>query len=141
VVAPCPPDLDQELRRMEQKAEAGARFFQTQAVYDPPIFERFMNRADALRLPVLAGFIVLKSAAMARRLDRSLPGVSIPEQIIRELDEASDRRATAIEVSGRILARLRETCQGLHVIAVGWETAMPDILAAAGIERASGASK
>jgi methylenetetrahydrofolate reductase (NADPH) len=135
VVNPGATDLDLELRRMEQKAEAGARFFQTQAVYDPPAFERFMKKAGSLGVPVLAGFIVLKSGAMARRLNRSLPGVRVPDEIIRELDDATDRRATSIDVSGRILGRLSEMCQGLHIIAVGWETSIAEIVSGIGVKR------
>jgi methylenetetrahydrofolate reductase (NADPH) len=135
VVNPGATDLDLELRRMEQKVEAGARFFQTQAVYDPSAFERFMVKAGSLGVPVLAGFIVLKSAAMAQRLNRSLPGVRIPNAIIRELEEATDRRAASIDVSCRILRTLSDMCQGLHIIAVGWEASIPEILAGIGLKR------
>jgi methylenetetrahydrofolate reductase (NADPH) len=84
---------------------------------------------------VLAGSIVLKSGAMARRLNRSLPGVRVPDEIIRELDDATDRRATSIDVSGRILGRLSEMCQGLHIIAVGWETSIAEIVSGIGVKR------
>ena len=135
LVNPGAADLDQELRRMELKAEAGARFFQTQAVYTPRVLERFMAGAQRLGLPVLAGFIVVKSAEMGRRLNRSLPGVSIPDAMIGELAAAEDRRPASVEISGRLLAELRPLCQGLHVIAVGWEDLLPQILDAAGVER------
>lgn len=135
VVNPGAADLERELAHMEAKAEAGARFFQTQAVYDPAAFERFMARAERLKLPVLAGYILLKSGAMARRLNQMLPGIHVPDTMIRRLDEAEDRVATAIALGGEILAALTPACQGLHVIAVGWEARFPALLAAAGIER------
>jgi 5,10-methylenetetrahydrofolate reductase len=134
VVNPGAPDLDAELAWMEQKAEAGARFFQTQAVYDPRAFERFMTRAGRLGLPVLAGYIVPKSGEMARRLNQTLPGVRVPDSMISALDETDDKAARSIELSGRVLAELRTLCQGLHVIAVGWEARFPELLQAAGID-------
>lgn len=135
VANPGADDLDAEVTRLELKAEAGARFFQTQAVYDPAVFERFMRRVEGIGLPVLAGFIVLKSGAMARRLNETLPDLQVPDALIDELDAAEDRVAASIEISGRVLSRVAPMCRGLHVIAVGWESRLPRILAAAGIEQ------
>jgi 5,10-methylenetetrahydrofolate reductase len=135
VVNPGSPDVDKELQRMEEKVEAGARFFQTQAVYDVAAFEKFMKRASGFGLPVLAGFIVLKSGGMARRLNESLPGVTVPDSIIAELDAADDKPARSIEIGGRIIRDLREVCQGVHVMAIGWEARIPAILSAAGLSK------
>ena len=133
VANPGAADLDKELRRMEEKVAAGARFFQTQAVYEVEPFREFMARASGLGAPVLAGFIVLKSGDMARRLNAMLPGVSVPQTLIEELDGAADRAAKSVEIGGRIIAGLKEACQGVHVMAIGWEARIPDILRAAGI--------
>ena len=133
VANPGAADLDKELRRMEEKVAAGARFFQTQAVYEVEPFREFMARASGLGAPVLAGFIVLKSGDMARRLNAMLPGVSVPQALIDELDGAADRAAKLVEIGGRIIAGLKEACQGVHVMAIGWEARIPDILRAAGI--------
>jgi 5,10-methylenetetrahydrofolate reductase len=135
MVDPGSADLEQELARMERKAESGARFFQTQAVYDLSAFEHFMVRAEALRLPVLAGFILPKSAAMAKRLNATLPGVQVPEDWIVKLDNSANARATSVELSGRLLSNLKAFCQGLHVIAVGWEAEIPRLLEVAGVDR------
>ena len=133
VANPGAADLDKELRRMEEKVAAGARFFQTQAVYEVEPFREFMARASRFGAPVLAGFIVLKSGDMARRLNAMLPGVSVPQALIDELDGAADRAAKSVEIGGRIIAGLKEACQGVHVMAIGWEARIPDILRAAGI--------
>ena len=133
VANPGAADLDKELRRMEEKVAEGARFFQTQAVYEVEPFREFMARASGLGAPVLAGFIVLKSGDMARRLNAMLPGVSVPQTLIEELDGAADRAAKSVEIGGRIIAGLKEACQGVHVMAIGWEARIPDILRAAGI--------
>ena len=133
VANPGAADLDKELRRMEEKVAAGARFFQTQAVYEVEPFREFMARASRFGAPVLAGFIVLKSGDMARRLNAMLPGVSVPQALIDELDGAADRAAKSVEIGGRIIAGLKKACQGVHVMAIGWEARIPDILRAAGI--------
>ena len=138
VVNPGAADPDKELRRMGEKVEAGARFFQTQAVYDPAGFERFMDKVRPLGVPILAGFIVVKSAGMARRLNEKLPGVSIPDPIIAELDRAEDRRQASVEIAGRVLSEIKEMCAGVHIMAIGWESLVPEILSRAGISGDSG---
>jgi methylenetetrahydrofolate reductase (NADH) len=135
VANPGSSDLEGELKRMEQKVEAGARFFQTQAVYEPPVFEKFMRRAEILGAPVLAGFIVLKSGAMARHLNATLPGISVPEPLIKELDDAKDKQATSIEIGGRVVSEIRSMCRGVHMMAIGWESRIPAILEAAGFSK------
>ena len=133
VANPGSEDLDRELRRMEEKVNAGAQFFQTQAVYDARSFERFAEGAKPFGKPVLAGYIVLKSGDMARRLNATLPGVHVPESLIEELDAASDKSAKSIELAGRTIAGLMHSAQGVHIMAIGWENRIPDLLAAAGI--------
>ncbi|GBD11598.1 Bifunctional homocysteine S-methyltransferase/5,10-methylenetetrahydrofolate reductase [bacterium HR23] len=133
VVNPGAKDLDKELRRLEEKIAAGARFFQTQAVYDPDKFSAFMKQVEHYRLPFLAGIIVLKSAGMARNLNQNLPGVLVPEHLIAELENAPDRTAKGIEISARIIREVRSLCQGVHIMAIGWERYIPAILAQAGV--------
>jgi methylenetetrahydrofolate reductase (NADPH) len=135
VANPGTPDIDGELKRMEQKVEAGARFFQTQAVYEPKVFETFMRKASLLGVPVLAGFIILKSGAMARHLNANLPGISVPEDLINQLDAAADKSAKSIEISARIVGEVKSMCRGVHMMAIGWESRIPAILEAAGISK------
>ncbi len=132
VVNPGASDLDAEVRRMEQKIEAGASFFQTQAVYEPESFEAFMNAVRSFNVPILAGLIVLKSARMARNLNANLPGVHVPDHIIDELEGADDVPSKSVEVSGRIVREVRGMCAGVHIMAIGWESRVPAIVAAAG---------
>ena len=135
VVNPGAPDLDRELRRMEQKVRAGARFFQTQAVYDPAVFERFMDEARPFNVPILAGFIVLKSGDMARHLNANLPGLEVPQGIIDELDRAESPPQKSVEIAGRVIAETGSMCRGVHIMAIGWESRIPRVLAAAGVDR------
>ena len=136
VANPNATGLDRELRRMEEKVEAGAGFFQTQAVYDPGAFEKFMGEAQRFGAPVLAGHILLRSADMARRLNATLPGFFVPEEIIRELDEAKDRAGKSVEIAARVIEQIKPLCQGVHIMAVGWESRIPEVLRAAGIRTA-----
>lgn len=136
VANPGAPDLEKEIARMEEKIEAGARFFQTQAVYDLKTFDAFMKGASKFNVPVIAGHIVLKSGDMARRLNATLPGVSVPEELIKELDAATEKPAKAIEVGGRLVAQLKGACRGVHIMAIGWEARIPAILQAGGVDRA-----
>jgi 5,10-methylenetetrahydrofolate reductase len=137
VANPGAADLDKELRRMEEKVEAGASFVQTQAVYEPGAFEKFMDGARRLGAPVLAGHIMLRSADMARRLNATLPGFHVPEGIIRELEGAEDPAGKSMEVAARVIEQIKPVCQGIHIMAVGWESRIPGVLRAAGIEPAA----
>ncbi len=130
VVNPGADDLDTEIRRMEQKIEAGAAFFQTQAVYDAAEFERFMGRVDGFGVPVLAGCIMLKSANMARNLNANVPGISVPDGIINELAAASDRRSASAQIAARTIRAIRPMCQGAHIMAIGWEELIPRVVEA-----------
>ena len=133
VVNPGAPDLEKELKRMEEKIEAGASFFQTQAVYDAGAFEKFMNAVRRYNVPILAGFLMLKSGNMARNLNANLPGVAVPQEIVQEMDETGDRGATSVGIAGRIIQDIRPMCQGVHIMAIGWEARIPQVLQAAGI--------
>jgi methylenetetrahydrofolate reductase (NADPH) len=137
VANPGADDLEKEVARMKEKIDAGARFFQTQAVYEPAAFARFMERAGAFNVPVIAGFIILKSGAMAKRLNETLPGVFVPQELIDEMDAAEDKSAKSIEIAGRIISEIKGMCQGVHLMAIGWESRIPAILAAAGISKGS----
>lgn len=133
VVNPGAPDLAKEIARMEEKIEAGARFFQTQAVYDPPAFEKFMNAVQKYDVAIIAGFILLKSGNMARNFNANIPGVHVPEKLIKELDEVEDKAAKSVEIAGRIIKEIKPMCQGVHLMPIGWESRIPDVIAAAGL--------
>lgn len=133
VANPGADDLDTELARMEEKVRMGASFFQTQAVYDAATFETFMETARGFGVPVLAGMIVLKSARMARFLDANLPGVSVPDSVIEEMDSADVPSETSIEITSRLIRDIRDMCDGTHIMAIGWESRIPEILERSGL--------
>jgi len=125
--------LELQLVKMEKKIEAGARFFQTQAIYDPDVFAKFMKRAEGFNIPVLAGIIPLKSAGMARFMNKNVAGVFVPEELIEKMAEAEDKAQTGIEIAADIIKELKDICQGVHIMAIGWEKKVPAVLDAAGL--------
>ncbi len=122
-----------QLVKMEKKIAAGAKFFQTQAVYDIDSFARFMKRVEGFNIPILAGIIPLKSAGMARFMNKNVAGVSVPEELIDKMAEAEDRTVTGIEIAADLIKGLKDICQGVHIMAIGWEKKVPAILDATGL--------
>lgn len=131
VVSPAANPLGPQIAKMEKKVQAGARFFQTQAVYDPALFERFVRQVEHLGVPILAGIIPLKSAGMARFMNRNVAGVQVPESLIEEMTATSDRVKTSVEISARLIRQMAGMCQGVHLMPIGWEQHVPAILEAA----------
>ena len=125
--------LELQLIKMEKKIEAGAGFFQTQAVYDTDAFAKFMKRVEGFNVPVLAGVIPLKSAGMARFMNKNVAGVFVPEELINRMVEAEDKSRTGVEIAASIIKELKDICHGVHIMAIGWEKRVPAILDAAGL--------
>ena len=117
-----------QLAMMEKKINAGARFFQTQAVYEADVFEQFMKRAAQFKVPVLVGVIPLKSVGMARYMNKNVSGVFVPEPLIEEMGKAEDKTAKGLEITARLINDLKDLCQGVHIMAIGWEKKVPEIL-------------
>lgn len=122
-----------QLIKMEKKIAVGARFFQTQAVYDVDSFANFMKRVEGFNIPVLAGIIPLKSAGMARFMNKNVAGVFVPEELIEQMAKAEDRTVTGIEIAAKLIKELKGICHGVHIMAIGWEKKVPAILDAAGL--------
>jgi len=133
VATPGYEPMELQLVKMERKINAGAQFFQTQAVYDPELFRRFMEGAKDLGVPVMLGFVLLKSAGMARYMNKNVAGVSVPDWIIDEMKKTDDKAATSIKIAVRIIRQTKEMCQGIHLMTMGWERHVPAILQEAGI--------
>ncbi len=131
-VNPFASELADEIIRMEEKIEAGAQFFQTQAVFDMEQMIEFMARVRAFGAPVIAGIILLKSGDMARFMNEHLPGVHVPDDLIAEMDAAGDKEQAGVDIAARIIREARDICDGVHVMAIGWERLIPRVLEASG---------
>ena len=131
VTNPGADDLDWEINRLGQKIDAGAQFFQTQAVYDPATYEKFANAVAKYNLPFLPSIILLKSGDMARFLNDKVPGITVPDAIIEKMDNAAtpeEKSAQSIEIAAKTIRELKPMCQGVHLIAAGWESKLPQVI-------------
>jgi len=137
IVTPEANPIEPQLIKFEKKVESGAEFFQTQAVYDLDKFTRFMQFARRFPVKILAGIVLLSSAKMAKYMTENVPGIFVPQHLIDELANAPKGTALnkGIEIAGRMIATLKKEaiCDGVHIMAIGREEVVPDILAAAGI--------
>ena len=130
IVTPGADPIEMQLIKMERKIEEGAQFFQTQAIYDSKVFENFMDKASKYRVPVLCGIVIIKSAGMANYMNNFVPGVQVPDSMITPLKEASkeDRPKKSIELMAEFIKEVKPMCQGLHIMAMGWEKYVPELL-------------
>ncbi len=137
VVTPEANPLAPQLAKFEKKVRAGARFFQTQAIYDVDKFKEFMAAARRFPVKVLAGFVILKSAGMANFLNKNVPGIRVPEELIEELKAAGKEKAleAGMDIAARHIRRLKEEkiCDGVHIMAIGMEDKVPIIMQKAGL--------
>ena len=133
VVNPGADPIEPEIIKMEKKIAAGAKFFQTQAIYDVGSFKDFLGRIKHLKTAVLGGVMLLKSAKMAHFVNEHVAGVSVPAHIIDEMDSAADRSVKSVEIVVRTIRELMPLCQGVHIMPIGWDSKVPDVLNAAGL--------
>ena len=137
IVTPEANPIEPQLIKFEKKIEAGAEFIQTQAVYDLDKYKAFIEYAKQFPVKVIAGIILLTSAPMARFMNKNVAGVNVPQDLIDEMASAPKGRAieTGIEIAGRMIKRIRDENMGdgVHIMAIGKEELVPDIMAAAGI--------
>jgi len=145
IVTPCADPLEPQIYKLHNKIEAGAKFIQTQAVYDTGAFEKFMQRIPEVKTPILAGIVLLKSAGMARYMNANVAGVFVPDPLIKEMAEAGkkDKEAkergekashvvrTSIDIAARLIRDLKPLCQGVHLMPLGWGHHVPAVLGAA----------
>jgi methylenetetrahydrofolate reductase (NADPH) len=133
VVNPGADPIEPQILKMEKKIAAGAEFFQTQAVYDIKTFENFLDKTKHLKTTVLAGIVLLKSAGMARFMNKNVAGVSVPDEFIKEMEEAKDKTAKSVEIAARLIKELKPMCQGIHIMPIGWDKVVPKVLEASGL--------
>jgi methylenetetrahydrofolate reductase (NADPH) len=142
------PGIDQfaeNVRRTRQKHESGAKFFQTQAIYEVDSFVEFMESIEDLDTYVLAGVVPLRSPEFAEFMNEHVSGVNIPDVIIQRLENAADRldgeeREQATQAEGMMIAtetisvlRRIKGVDGVHIMAVGWESCVPELVKSVGL--------
>lgn len=119
-----------QIIKMKKKIDQGAQFFQTQAIYDTEVFKRFMERirSENIDIPVLAGIILLKSEKMANYMNKFVPGVSVPESIIKKMESTNDKVSMCIEIASGLIEEVKPYCAGVHIQALGWEKHVPAVV-------------
>ena len=136
VVSPISDSVDAQLAKMERKVMAGADYFQTQAVFESEKFIEFMEKAKQFGKPVQLGVIIPKNAGMCKFMNRNVAGVHVPQYMIDELAADKERAKagiTGVELAAKVIKECRPYCQGLHIMALGWEAKVPELMKLAGI--------
>ncbi len=127
--------IEPQLIKFDKKVSAGAQFFQTQGIFDLASLRRFMQYASQFKVKILAGIIVLSSAGMARYMNNNVPGIIVAQTIIDEMATAEKGKGLqkGIEIAARLIKTIKEEnlCHGVHIMAVGNESVVPDIMEAA----------
>ncbi len=130
VVNPGFEPLDLQILKMEKKVEQGAQFFQTQAVYDPKLFETFVRRVEGLKVPVQLGLVIIKSPKMAKYMNEYVSGITVPEALIKEMESvpSGEYQAKATEIILRLAKEMGPMVQGVHFMPLGWSDVVPPVV-------------
>ncbi|HOL49627.1 MAG TPA: methylenetetrahydrofolate reductase [bacterium] len=135
VVSPGYEPVELQIIKMEKKIEAGAKFFQTQAVYDLNSFEKFMKMVEKYNVPILGGIVLLKSAGMAKYMNEKVAGVSVPDRYINMMAQAKkeERVKVSVQIAAELIKGMKNLCQGIHIMPLGWEKYVPLVLEASAL--------
>lgn len=140
---PAADDPDVEISKIRAKMEAGADFFQTQLVYEPERVAAFMSRLEAADLPAIPKLLIgvgpFKHLRMAEHMRDKVWGVTVPDALIQRMKDSQDEGETGMEICVEVIQALREIpgVAGIHVMAVAWESSVPEILSRAGLVAAA----
>lgn len=136
-VTPEYAPIEVQLLKMQKKINAGAKFFQTQAVYDIEHMRKFRELTKDMDCKVLAGIVPLKSPGMAKFMTANVPGIFVPDDQIERLKAAGKGNYVqeGIKMAGEFIRQLKEEnlCDGVHIMAIGAEENVPKILDEAGL--------
>jgi methylenetetrahydrofolate reductase (NADPH) len=120
-----------QIIKLQKKIKAGAKFIQTQGVFDANRFADFVKRVQMFNVPILAGIIPLKSAGMANYMNKNVSGVQVPESLINRMAQAENKNREGVEIAAELIMEIKDICQGVHIMAIGWERKVPSIIEAA----------
>lgn len=143
---PFAPPLRWRAERLGKKIAAGAQFFQTQFIFDIGIFREFMQQVRDhgfdRKCFILAGVGPIRSLRALEHMQRDVPGMYVPDSVVRRLRGVPDDRVAAegLALCSELIMQIKEIpgVAGVHVMAVSWEDAVPDILDRAGLARREG---
>ncbi|MBI2848244.1 MAG: methylenetetrahydrofolate reductase [Chloroflexi bacterium] len=137
---PFADPFEYRVHRLAKKIKAGADFIQTQAVYDVEKFARWMkevaDRGLDKQVHILAGVIPIRAAGMARYMRDSVPGVAVPQSVVSRMEAAGkNAKEEGLKIALEIIEQIRQIpgVHGIHIMAVGWEEIVPDIVSKSGL--------
>lgn len=136
---PSSDPIEPQLIKFKKKLKAGIDFVQTQAVYDLDELKRFVEHSRNIdgSVKILAGIVLLVSAGMAKWMNENIPGIFVPQNLIDEMAGVPKERSLTkgIEIAGNLIKRIKDEkiCDGVHIMAIGREEIVPEILEAAGV--------
>jgi methylenetetrahydrofolate reductase (NADPH) len=138
---PFAPPYDYRPFRLAKKVTAGAQFVQTQLIYNVERFRRYMARVVDMGLHeqvyLLAGVGPLKSVGAARYMAKNVAGMEVPDEIVARMEKTpkAAQPEEGIEICVEIIEQIREIpgVDGLHIMAVHWAEAVPEIVTRAGL--------
>jgi methylenetetrahydrofolate reductase (NADPH) len=136
---PFADPFEMQMIKMYKKVEAGARFFQTQAIYNLDKFEYWMEEVRKLDIHkkayILAGILPTRSAKALRMMKKFVAGMDIPDELIERMDRAEDKKAEGVKVAVETIERVRniEGISGIHLMPVAWEEITPVVIEKAGL--------
>ena len=147
VVTPVYDPLPLQISKLKKKVAAGAEFIQTQGIFDMDSLKHFMQevRAAGITVPIMAGIIPLKTAGMAKFMNANVPGIQVPDWMIERLEAAAAEgkekgvkglpMQAGIDMAAEFIAQIKaeNVCEGVHIMAIGAEQNVPEILKRAGI--------
>ncbi|WP_457551715.1 methylenetetrahydrofolate reductase [Desulfobacula sp.] len=130
VVNPNSDPIDLQLMKMRKKIDAGAQFFQTQAVYDVKNFKNFIKKVEKFKCPIQVGVVILKSPQMGKFMNKNVSGIHVPDEWIDEIGSVAkeDRKKKSAEMTGRFIKEIKSMVQGVHIMPLGWTDTVPEIL-------------
>ena len=119
------------MKEMEAMTQIGTGYFLTTPIFDLDRFQKFMNEVKTFGVPVIAEVMILRTAGMARFLNRHLKSGMVPEHLIQKLAKAPDKQKASVDIFADIVAGLKHICQGVHIITIGGEDKLKHYLDAA----------
>jgi len=136
---PFADPFEYRVARLAKKVKAGVDFIQTQAVFDVPKFARWMtmvaDRGLDKQAHIMAGIIPMKSVGMARYMRDSVSGVSVPDDLVKRMEEAKNAKDEGVKIALEVIQQMRDIpgIHGVHIMAVGWEEVVPELVSKAGL--------
>jgi methylenetetrahydrofolate reductase (NADPH) len=136
---PFAEPFEMRLIRLHKKVKAGARFIQTQPVFDMDIFTRWMEKVVEMGLhekcAILAGVMPVKSVKALHHMKKEVPGVKINDEYINRLENASDPKEEGVKIAIEMIQALQKIkgVRGIHIMPVMWESITPVIVKEAGL--------